>query len=59
MAIYDHRVCLILSHRFRPTLSKRRAVDSGSLNSAEPIDIDLLLEELAEIIESEAGVLIA
>ena len=51
MALHKHQSYLVLAH-------KRTDGAPMSPSSAEEIAIELLLDELAEIIESEGGILI-
>ena len=60
MAINDNLPWSVLNHNSRTRLYRRRKISLLSFDaSSEQARIDLLLDELAEIIESEQGILIA
>lgn len=60
MAINDNLPWSVLNHNSRTRLYRWRNISPMSSDaSSEQVRIDLLLDELAEIIESEQGILIA
>jgi hypothetical protein len=58
MTMQKQRGCLISQQQFEPVFANRMYTTPISLKSAEQIAIDLLLEELADVIEAEGGILI-
>jgi hypothetical protein len=50
--------CRVSGHQVRPRLSARNSTAPILLNFTEQIKLDLLIEELAKIIELEGGLLI-
>ena len=59
MAMQKQRVCLISELKFEPVSDNRIYPTTPiSSKSAEQIEMDMLLEELAKVIEAEGGILI-
>ena len=49
--------CTAFMHYAEPGLPEQKDTEKVSLDSEEKIELETLLEELAEIIESEKGIL--
>jgi hypothetical protein len=57
MELYKAEECTVFMHYAEPGLPEQKDAEKISLDSEGKIELETLLEELAEIIESENGIL--